>query len=454
MKQTIAIIGGGFTGTMLAKNLLPSDKYKKILLFNSGNPLVLGPAYSCSEETAILNVVTGKMSPFPTQPNAFLNWCHERYYPDLNLDILAGAYVPRKYFGEFLQEIWQETLSEDLEHKIQIINEKVIGLNQVDKGSVLHTETTSFSVDKVVLATGNERPGLPSFASSNLLQDARFQQNPWKTNFSSFDKNLPLLIIGNGLTMVDTVLSLREKGFKNQIYSISPNGFNILPHRNFNFSFPLEIDLSQGNVRLIELVRASNKAIKQLAKVGVTAEPVIDTIRPYVPEIWRNFSETEKKQFMSRLRHLWGVARHRIPFSNYDIILREQINGGLKIYAGSILDAQITDASISLKFLDKKTRSENHLEIGGIVVCTGPETKIVKSENELLKQLLSDGIITQDTLQLGIRTNTLNFKTVNSKNEENQHLFAIGGLLKGEIWESTAVPELRIQIERLANSLG
>ena len=37
-------------------------------------------------------------------------------------------------------------------------------------------------------------------------------------------------------------------------------------------------------------------------------------------KIWESFSVSEKKVFMSRLRHHWGVARHRIPFISYDFI--------------------------------------------------------------------------------------------------------------------------------------
>ena len=93
------------------------------------------------------------------------------------------------------------------------------------------------------------------------------------------------LIIGNGLTMVDTVLGLFEHGFKGVTHSISPNGFNILPHRHTGFKYSLLTDELPLKFTLKDLVSLVNKHVKAVREYGITAEPVIDSLRPYTQQI-------------------------------------------------------------------------------------------------------------------------------------------------------------------------
>jgi uncharacterized NAD(P)/FAD-binding protein YdhS len=130
--------------------------------------------------------------------------------------------------------------------------------------------------------------------------------------------------------------------------------------------------------------------------------------------------------------------------------MREQINQRLVILAGSVLELLETNAGNKVKIWNKRSLQEIEILVGSVINCSGPETNVLKSSNKLLKQLHQDGLISQDKLNLGLRVNYTNFKTINSKNEENQHLFAIGSLLKGELWESTATNELKNQAKELA----
>jgi len=61
--------------------------------------------------------------------------------------------------------------------------------------------------------------------------------------------------------------------------------------------------------------------------------------------------------------------------------------------------------------------------------------------------------LTQDNLKLGIKANTETFQIINSDGKPHTNLYTIGSNLKGELWESTAVNELRGQAEKLAEKL-
>ena len=108
----------------------------------------------------------------------------------------------------------------------------------------------------------------------------------------------------------------------------------------------------------------------------------------------------------------------------------------------------------NLSFSSVLLPKEETLEVGYIINCTGPETAITKTNHTLLNQLLSNGLISQDKLQLGISVNPRTYQTINASGNLEKDLFAIGGILKGTLWESTAINELRIQCENLADVLN
>ena len=91
--------------------------------------------------------------------------------------------------------------------------------------------------------------------------------------------------------------------------------------------------------------------------------------------------------------------------------------------------------------------------VGRIINCTGPETDIEKLHNSFLKNCLLKGIISQDALKLGINANTDTFQVLDAQGNTHNNVYAIGSNLKGMLWESTAVNELRFQAEKLSEDL-
>ncbi|NCA20418.1 MAG: hypothetical protein EBS86_04695 [Crocinitomicaceae bacterium] len=456
MKTSIAIIGGGFSGTILTRHLIELNESICITVFNYNNKLSKGVAYDCNQKSSLLNVPAGKISAFSYDVNHFLKWCLKKEtYKNDNPELIAGAFLPRQLYGEYLNEIWGETvkIAKEKTISLQVLDEKVNHLALEKNRIHLQTENSTYHFDKCVIATGNELPGKPKNIESEFLKSDRYFNNPWNVDYHKIDKSLPILIIGNGLTMVDIVLNLRDNKLYQKIISISPNGFNILPHRNFGFTYNGALANVKFPITLLELITLFNREMKNLKKVGVSPDPIIDALRPNTQKIWQQFTAEEKAKFMSRVRHLWGVARHRIPFVSYDSIMKEQVSQQLNILAGKITSVQENNDGIEVKIWDKRSKREISVIVGAIVNCTGPETNITKSNNVLLNQLYAEGIIDQDPLFLGININCNNFKTLQKNGAENQNIYAIGSLLKGELWETTAVSDLRVQAKELAQEL-
>ncbi len=455
--KRIGIIGAGFSGTMTAVNLIEnSNEIIEILLFEKENPIGKGIAYSPYSKKQLLNVPTSKMSAFKELPDHFFNWVKSfEEYKNLDESILAGAFLPRHLYGQYLEFVWNESLSNAKAKsiKVRILRSNIIDLER--KGAeieLIGEKNDRFLVDYCVLATGNIVPRNQPIENMDFYSNSNYFQNPWKIeSVENLNKNENVLIIGNGLTMVDTVLALQERNFKGIIYSISPNGYHILSHRHAPIKYTKLVDELPEEIDLKTIRNLIVKHVRAVRKLGVSAEPVIDSLRPFSQNIWRNFSINDKREFLRKYRHAWGVARHRIPIHMNDFLLKLMFSIKLKVFAGKIKSLNEVNGIIEVSFVEKNSKTEEKIFVSRVINCTGPESNIKLSESQLLKKCLEKGIISQDEFYLGFNADPTNFQLIGGNGEVQNNIFTLGTNLKGIFWESTAVNELRSQAENLAN---
>jgi uncharacterized NAD(P)/FAD-binding protein YdhS len=81
-----------------------------------------------------------------------------------------------------------------------------------------------------------------------------------------------------------------------------------------------------------------------------------------------------------------------------------------------------------------------------VINATGPEVNPERAQSPLLKNLIARGLTTPDPLGLGIEVTRVS-------DGVSDPLHTVGSLRKGSLWESTAVPELRVQAAELAKQL-
>ncbi len=92
------------------------------------------------------------------------------------------------------------------------------------------------------------------------------------------------------------------------------------------------------------------------------------------------------------------------------------------------------------------------LVVGLLVNCTGPRESLNDEPDTLFQNLFERGLVRPDELDMGIEV-TPDFAAVNHQGQPSDFLFAIGPLLRGTLWETTAVPELRAQAHQVAQAL-
>jgi uncharacterized NAD(P)/FAD-binding protein YdhS len=162
--ETIAIIGGGFSGTMTAANLARlSARPLRVCLINSGHPAGRGVAYGTKRPEHLLNVAARNMSAFPDHPNHFIEWLRTRSeYADLPEVVLREVFAPRRVYGDYLRAV-SLTYSVPLDTRnpvqIEVVEDTAIDVVEgSDRAVVVLASGKTLEAERVVLATGNQRP--------------------------------------------------------------------------------------------------------------------------------------------------------------------------------------------------------------------------------------------------------------------------------------------------------
>ena len=457
-KQTkVAIIGAGFSGLMTAYHLIKETTTPlSIYLINPKDTFGKGAAYSTTSHKHLLNVPAAKMSALHDNPNHFLDWAHQQPgYKDVNKDTLGKTFLPRQLYGKYINTLWEEALKSKREDTIvNVIHDSAIDIEKKEgKYIVTLNSHAPVTADFVILATGNESPANPPIPNAAFYNSVKYIKNPWLTDVIKFikpDENI--LIIGNGLTTVDLVLTIMNTGYKGQIHTLSPTGFAILSHRHNHLEYKDFINELKEPYKLDEIYATARKHYRKLHKVGISIEPVIDSLRPLTQKIWQALSHKDKETFLRDVKSKWNHVRHRLAPQLYDYIQSLRLKGKLVVHTAKLIDITESPNGVTIQYLSKRTGTLKTISAGLVINCTGPHTDISKSEDPLLVALTAKGMIQPDSLRIGMDV-TENWTVRDAQGKENPTLYTLGGNLRGLLWETTAVPELKTQTAQLAKRI-
>ncbi|BAU53729.1 FAD/NAD(P)-binding protein [Mucilaginibacter gotjawali] len=453
----ITIIGGGFCGIMTAIHLMQNhDIALDIHLINKDNPLARGVAYNPHTASLLLNVPNGKISALENEPSHFLNWLINDQPQLAGIANLECMFATRQQYGRYLTCLWNEALkNRPGTVTITTYEDEAYDLQKEDgRFHLFLRHHPMITADVVVLATGNEVPRLPGGVPAAFGNSKRYAGNPWKKDcLENLDPKADLLIIGNGLTMVDTVIGLVEKDFKGKIYTISPNGYQLKPSAEtkpiYGDADPKE--LMKNSPSLLTIVKYINRHRKAAKLKDQSFFKVLDDLRPYNQQIWRSFTTGEKKSFIKHFANMWNTTRHRLPVPMFDLMETLRANGKLLNIKGKI--KAITETNNKLLVTLNCGGEIKTISVQRSINCTGPAGDLKFSQNELLQNLAVNGLVCADALGMGINADPENGMVIGAGGDHIPNLFVTGSNLKGILMETTAVPELRLQARKLATHL-
>jgi uncharacterized NAD(P)/FAD-binding protein YdhS len=174
----------------------------------------------------------------------------------------------------------------------------------------------------------------------------------------------------------------------------------------------------------------------------------VDSLRPVSHALWAGFSDAEKKRFLRHLRPWWDVHRHRIAPPVAERIEALRAAGKLEVVPGRIRSA--ADGSVTIY---RRGGGIVQYRVAGVVNCTGPEGRIGRVEDPLIRQLLGSGQARPDALGIGLEVDAES-RVIGADGSPGAPLYALGPLTRGTFWEIVAVPDIRGQARRVAEALA
>jgi uncharacterized NAD(P)/FAD-binding protein YdhS len=449
--ETIAVVGGGFSGSLLALRLSRARPDLKILLVERRRRPGRGLAYGACADYHLLNVPVARME-VGLEPS-FTRWleCRRAQIADALQESggnLAEAFVPRELFGQYMQERAGDAVALP-EGNVRVIRGEAVRILTTSKPSVVLDDGRTIAADRVVLATGNLPPRSPVTKDAWLYDHVMFVSDPWARDaFNELNRDAPVLLIGAGLTMVDIVLRLAAQGHRGVMLAVSRHGLIPSAHE-YGGSWTFKLPAGHSSPRI--LTRYLRDECRKAQARGVSWQCVIDAVRPFIASIWRCWSPAEKRQFLRHLRVRWDVVRHRMAPRIASGLQALIDSGQLKILGGRILNAKHVQRGAELEIALRHGGVES-FTAERVFNCTGPRSDLATLEYPLLAELRRSGLMVPDRLGLGIETDDA--ATIDSEGNTSDWLFALGPLTRPSSWEVTAVPEITEQVGRLVKLLA
>jgi len=301
--------------------------------------------------------------------------------------------------------------------------------------------------DILVLATGNEPPvSVAPKASEEALPF--LIDDPWNEKLKrQIPSEATVLLIGTGLTAMDIVLELLERGHTGRIIGLSRRG--LLPRVHVQTA-PVACGIAPPYPdKARELLRRVREATDQ---PNCSWQSAVDALRPIVPQLWGALTVAERRRFFRHLRGIWNVHRHRMAPGVGAQIAEAQKRGQFQLVKGTVRAIRTDPSGRGLDVTAEAGHRLQKLEAGWTINCTGPCEDQIRTRNPLLLNLLIHRLVRPDPLRLGFDVVEPG-RVIGANCETYPNLFALGPLTKGLWWEITAIPELRAQATRIAQSI-
>jgi uncharacterized NAD(P)/FAD-binding protein YdhS len=457
--RTIAIVGGGFCGTVLAVRLLrqPPAQPSRIVLIERREDVGRGVAYQAAPDHQLLNVPAGRMSADPGDPLQFARFAQQR-----NTAYAAQQFVPRALYGEYLQELLRQAASAASGRIcFERIRAEATALRPIGSSGPYLLSLSGpqqLLADDVIFACGDPPPADPAWASG-IAEYASYVRDPHHAAALGADCQR-LLLIGTALTMADVAVTAAVESPGIEIHAISRHG--LLPAVQSAAANPgagsvaAEIDfmsyVAEGSISARRLLQGFRALLRDLARAGGDWHDAVNAARSAAPALWQRMPGLERSRFLRHLRVHWDVHRHRLPPAIGERLAGLRRAGQLQVHAGYILRIEAAGRGLRVRWRPRGAAAVGELAVDRVINCTGTDRRLARTRDRLLQGLMANGLAVADPLGLGWRT-AANGALIDRDGTIASHLYYLGPMLRADHWEATAVGELRLHAQRLADTL-
>jgi len=445
---TVAIVGAGASGVLAALHLLdsPGPSVRLLVLERSGK-VGRGVAFSTDHVSHLLNVPAGSMSAFERDPSHFARWLGGRGFPNAQHD-----FVPRSLFGDYLGEVLLSWAHLRQGHDVvEIVRDELVDIVATSSGPTLaFAGRRPVTVDAVILATGVLPPRWPQ-GLEKWRGHERCISDPWTPEvLDQVGPAATVTLVGTGLTAVDVLLALAERGHRGSVRAISRHG--LLPRAHLAGT-PHGSTMTVG---CLELGRKSRLLLHQLRETVTEAEAgggdwrdVVDALRPMAQGLWKSLPPEEQLRFRRHLERYWNVHRHRMAPAVAERVHQLREAGIFQPVAGRIVAIEPSLRSLQLQVQLPSRERSYKWGTDWLVNCTGPGTFVFGDAQVLARSLRRRGLARPGPFNVGIATDP-GGRVLAASGRPTEWMWALGSLRQGQLLESTAVPEIRAQAHHVA----
>jgi uncharacterized NAD(P)/FAD-binding protein YdhS len=446
--KRITIVGGGASGTLLATNLLREARGPvEINLVERRSNVGRGVAFGTTRDSHLLNVPAGKMGAFPEEVDHFYRWLKEKGHAFDSHD-----FVPRMIFGEYLRDTFAGAAEAKHPHcMINLIDDEAVDMSvNAMSAEVILRSGEILQSDHVVLAFGNFKPPHPSVENHSFITSNKYFQDPWNSKlYESIRPEDSIFIVGTGLSMIDVALHLHNSGHEGKIFAISTRGQLPMVHE-LGHTYDSFYDELKDMRRITDILKAVRRHINAAESNGSNWRAVIDSLRPVTQQIWMHLPLAEKQYFRQHLSRYWNIARHRMPPEVAEILDQMRADDKLEILKGRLKTIDLADDGFDIRF--STTDSSRTVNANILVNCIGSESSFSRIDSTFVRNLIARKHIRDDEVGLGIDA-APDGRVIGKTGRPSDVVLTLGTALKGILWESTAIPEIRTQARDLALKL-
>jgi uncharacterized NAD(P)/FAD-binding protein YdhS len=448
----VAVIGGGASGTLAAVYLLREAAAARvplrIAMIDRNGRHGLGQAYATSNAAHLLNSRADRMSAVAGDAGHLVRWAAAR-------GIEHDGFLPRPVFGRYLSEVLADAeRSAGPIATVSRITSDVVALTRggLHRPVRLHLAADGrIDADIAVLATGNRPPAAPC----PVPDTPRYVGDPWQPSaLDGIADGSPVVVLGTGLTMLDVAISVTGAHGRTVVHAVSRHALLPREHRcPPGERRPTALGpgiLVRGPLSLPALIRSVRAAAADAGDSPDDWQSVVDSLRPHVAGLWQSLAPRDKRVFLRSVARYWEVHRHRVPPATARRIDLLRSAGRLSVHRGSVI--AVTEAPDGLRVRIEQGDRTAEIAAGWLINATGPAADITSAPDPLLRGLLSGGLATPDPLRLGLRADG-GGALLDVSGRPSGTLFTLGPPLRGQLYETTAMPEIRDQAAALATRL-
>lgn len=444
----VAIVGGGAAGVLVATRLLADPACRlRVAIVEPAAELARGAAYGTGQGVHLLNVPAGGMSAFAEDPGHFVRFLSA----GRDAAVPATTFAARRDYGRYLRD----TLHAQPRHRaMRWLRERVVDIEPHAHGNVLRFESgQALAARAVVLALGNAPRRLPP---TRLHGDVRLADAWDYSAVAAIPADADVCIVGAGLSMVDAVLSLVDGGHRGHIHVLSRHG--LMPLAHADSAAPAAAAGEAMTAGLVPLgVRERMRLLRAWTRAAIAAgEPwqwVFDRLRAHGQVLWRSLTHAEQQRFLRHAVRYWDIHRHRIAPQVAATLDALRAGGRLETLPGRLLsiDAR-ADGGARVTWRPRHGDAPRTLDADWIVNATGVETHVDLQSGALLRALRARGRVLPGPHGIGIASEAPGC-VLDARGVADPGLYVLGALRIGTLWESIAIPELRVQAKALADHL-